>query len=690
MPSFNQQNTAWKEGNYPLFLGQAPALHDSINTNHPKIFEIYKLQKSIDWNETEVDLSQSRMDLLSCPRSIYDIMIKNLAFQWELDSIASRSIAPLFAPFVTNSELWGAWLKMSEIECLTPDHEVLTPTGWLPIAEVTTDTLVAQYDVNGDISFVHPTHVVRRMHTGVMYQYRNQQGHFVQKVTPNHRMLKIDKRNGKAIVGAAQDFHFNIGTTPDACYAPVAGNIIGGGVEHLTALQRFYIAAQADGGVSSRYTGEMCGSIPVWFSFSKGRKIQRLLEICKSADLTIIELTGDAGHGNVKAKRKFKVSVPLEQATDFKSFGWVDLGVVTSGWCEEFIAELKEWDGTLNKGNVRYDTTCEGNADIAQAIGVLAGYRSHKGTRVDSRSSTYSNVYPIGFYPSGVVSGQVIKRTEFEYNGEVHCISVPSTFFIVRCEGGVSVSGNCLHALTYSEIVRQCVPDPQDVFKEVMHNQKMFDRASPVTKAFDNLAKLGAQYTLGMIDQNSHALKVGIIKGVVALYALERIQFMASFAATFAVADQNWFVGAAQLVQKIAQDELFCHAALDREIIRILRADPVWGAIIKQILPELKAIVDAVVDAENQFAAYLFSEGRSMVGLNTHLLGRWVAYNAFEVYDELGIPCKREDATPLAYMDNWLDLNKFQPALQEQDNVNYRLNVVRKDFTDTEIFEFED
>ncbi len=118
MSIFNQQNTAWKTGQYPLFLGESLGLYDSINTPYPQLFELYKLQKSIDWSEDEVNLEQSRMDLLQCSQNNYDVMLKNLAFQWELDSVASRSIAPLFAPFVTNSELWAMLSKQSEIENL--------------------------------------------------------------------------------------------------------------------------------------------------------------------------------------------------------------------------------------------------------------------------------------------------------------------------------------------------------------------------------------------------------------------------------------------------------------------------------------------------------------------------------------------------------------------------------------------
>ena len=66
---------------------------------------MFQYLKSIDWNEKEVDLTRDKQQFESCPTSIRDIMIKNLAYQSELDSVASRSVGVLIAPFITNSEL---------------------------------------------------------------------------------------------------------------------------------------------------------------------------------------------------------------------------------------------------------------------------------------------------------------------------------------------------------------------------------------------------------------------------------------------------------------------------------------------------------------------------------------------------------------------------------------------------------
>ncbi len=351
MSVFNKDNTEWQSGNYSLFLGEKPALFDSINRKHQRLFDNYKYQKSIDWSEDEVDLEQSRIDLLSCPPEVRDIMLKNIAFQWELDSVASRSIAPLFAPFITDSDLWLAWMKASEIEGL--------------------------------------------------------------------------------------------------------------------------------------------------------------------------------------------------------------------------------------------------------------------------------------------------------------------------------------HSLTYSEIVRQCVQDPQDVFKEVMKNEEVLERASVVVEVFDNLQTVGAKYILG--QSSLEECQDALMQGVAALYCLERIQFMSSFAATFALAEQGWFVGIAKLVQKIMNDEFGVHCAIDQYVLQTLLKDPDWQDVFKRNSSAIMQIINKVNGGEKKWATYLFSEGRQIVGLNEQILKEWVDYNAWEVYDLFGIERERGE-NPIPFMNNWMNIDRFQTANQEADNTNYVLNAVKRDF----------
>ena len=54
MSVFNVQNTAWKTGEYPLILGQRPALHDTINVNYQELSTLALRQVSQRWVFDEI------------------------------------------------------------------------------------------------------------------------------------------------------------------------------------------------------------------------------------------------------------------------------------------------------------------------------------------------------------------------------------------------------------------------------------------------------------------------------------------------------------------------------------------------------------------------------------------------------------------------------------------------------------
>lgn len=100
----------------PLFFGPDPGLFDTVNKHYPKIWSLYKTMKSLDWSEDEFDYTQCNLDFKNCDPAVSDMMIRTLAWQWEADSAASRSIAPVLAPFISDSSLWAAWQRISDNE----------------------------------------------------------------------------------------------------------------------------------------------------------------------------------------------------------------------------------------------------------------------------------------------------------------------------------------------------------------------------------------------------------------------------------------------------------------------------------------------------------------------------------------------------------------------------------------------
>lgn len=113
---FNIDKTEEQYRQTGLLLSSQPGLFDTIHKKHKKIWDLYKEMKSLDWDENEFDYSQCSIDFKSCPKDVADMMIRTLAWQWEADSVASRSIITVLAPFISSSELWACWQRISDNE----------------------------------------------------------------------------------------------------------------------------------------------------------------------------------------------------------------------------------------------------------------------------------------------------------------------------------------------------------------------------------------------------------------------------------------------------------------------------------------------------------------------------------------------------------------------------------------------
>lgn len=231
-----------------------------------------------------------------------------------------------------------------------------------------------------------------------------------------------------------------------------------------------------------------------------------------------------------------------------------------------------------------------------------------------------------------------------------------------------------LHALTYSEIVRLCLPKETDtIIENITHNENISNRFTKVSEVLADLQVAGSDYVTGRIP-NDQSLFNRVFKGLYAMYLSERLQFMSSFATTFVTAEQGYFVGICKLVQKIALDELTVHAAvLDYVLNYLSTKDPRGRIAVKECWKELVDLRQDVINSELSWNRYVFSEGRKSVGLTRDLLDEWTQYNAHFAGLPVGITNSSETpANPLPYMKDWLDIDSFQNANQEGDNTNYQ------------------
>lgn len=241
-----------------------------------------------------------------------------------------------------------------------------------------------------------------------------------------------------------------------------------------------------------------------------------------------------------------------------------------------------------------------------------------------------------------------------------------------------------VHAATYSEIVRNSFKNPRDVLDEILSVKESHSRIESVTKVFTDGYEASHLYALGKI-KNDQDLYDKFMLMVIALYLGERVQFMASFAITFAICETGLFQPVGKAVQKICQDEFEVHAQLDKVVLKYELQTPRGKAFFDKNADIINKLIEDVIESEFVWTEYLFAEDRCIIGLNSDILKQWVLYCASDVIRTLGakvnynIPRKN----PLKFMEHWINIGLIQPSPQEQDVAMYALSNVVRDDSDT-------
>jgi ribonucleoside-diphosphate reductase beta chain len=242
-----------------------------------------------------------------------------------------------------------------------------------------------------------------------------------------------------------------------------------------------------------------------------------------------------------------------------------------------------------------------------------------------------------------------------------------------------------LHAATYSEIVRNSFDDPNEIMGEVLAARDAMERLKMVAEVMEVTAHVGARMGTGDLTITKEAAYEAAMMYVVALFALERIQFMASFAVTFAIGSAGMFIPIASAVQKICQDEYDIHVEVGRYVLKYEMNLPQGQQFMSKNKDVIKNLCDQIVNVELDRVDYLGLDEEPMVGITSKLLKDWVYFCAGDVYRTLGI---ESDFTiprknPAGFMEQWIDISKMQNSLQEQESGQYKINVTRRTLSES-------
>ena len=196
-----------------------------------------------------------------------------------------------------------------------------------------------------------------------------------------------------------------------------------------------------------------------------------------------------------------------------------------------------------------------------------------------------------------------------------------------------------IHSRSYTYIMKNVYSDPSEVFDTILEDDRILERASNVTGAYDKFVNSAHQYDQGnwwndgMRDHISgkferKELKRKLYRAVANVNILEGIRFYVSFACSFAFGELKLMEGSAKIISLIARDENQ-HLAITQNILNNWRKgdDPEMVDIVKEEEQWLIQAFKNTVDEEKRWAEYLFKDG-SMIGLNDKLLQQYVEWVA--------------------------------------------------------------
>lgn len=222
-----------------------------------------------------------------------------------------------------------------------------------------------------------------------------------------------------------------------------------------------------------------------------------------------------------------------------------------------------------------------------------------------------------------------------------------------------------LHADSYSFAIRNCFDDPQGVIKEAEKLIQSHSRLEVIATVFESARVASFEYALG--KRTEEYTYPYIMNMMIALYSLEAIQFISSFAITAAFWEANLFKSVGSMVRLIMRDEQD-HAALDRTIIDIELKTPQGKKWLSENKDDIEKIITEVVESEYAWTHFIFDEGRQTPGLNEELVRKYIQFIAQGVFDTVKIkqPYPRVHENPLPYMNRYALLSNNQAAPQEQ------------------------
>jgi len=234
-----------------------------------------------------------------------------------------------------------------------------------------------------------------------------------------------------------------------------------------------------------------------------------------------------------------------------------------------------------------------------------------------------------------------------------------------------------IHSRSYTHIIRNVYPDPSTVFDNMLDIKQILDCGNDIAQYYDELIDCNNSPT------NKMTHKRALWMAMLSANALEGIRFYVSFACSWAFAELKKMEGNAKIIKFIARDENTHLAGTTTIIKNLLKEDPDFVKISKEMEKETEQLYINVIEQEKEWARFLFKDG-SMIGLNENILKEYIEWIGCKRMRALGLHCPFTvpKANPLPWTEKWIGGGSVQVAPQETEISSYVVGGVKQDVDD--------
>jgi ribonucleotide reductase beta subunit family protein with ferritin-like domain len=456
------------------------------------------------WNSTSLpalisDGNQTaKTDLLELKRLLY-LAIVNVNILEGIRFYTSFACSFVFAEnkkMIGNSDIIS--LIARDEACYITGTEILTPNGWKLLDDVDTNDRVMQYKENGEVEFVNPTAVMHQHYKSGLYKFVDSNGRFEQIVTYDHRMIWRNPKTKQIQETLSQDM---VLSSKDiiATGLKLTGRSVLTPVEVLNICFFYYGSL-----VSSKTTDTEIACkfiLPPNARLLLNTAFQGLSINAKNA---IANSNGDFTEYNVLIPREYFIPY----------FAWLDLND-TNYIAARHILEL------CNKFGNKVNTTSTPKFRLRlynrhvinklQQIATISGWAHKLYSQKDGGITMEIDKCKDSYHIQSASPAELIPN----YNGFVHCVSVPSGMIVVRYNGKVSVGGNC-HLKISEEIIKTLKNDGDDDMKKIIK-----DEESTVVEMYKTAVAEEKQWA-------NYLFQYGSVLGLNATLTHQYIEFLAN------------------------------------------------------------------------------------------------------------------------------------------------------------------